>query len=716
MGLPIVQGTVPTADDFNLLQPRAHDGADVGDYLDGMRPMTALAQLTEYSGTATAVRMIVSENVLFYKRDDNDITSPANPDGSVLVDLLGRRWKRLQGDVTAEVLALRETVVQAAEEVLAAKEIVLGSQISGTVGFVVFADMTLAYPDKTVALVGNDPDHTKNTWYVKSGASGAGAWIPALSLLLAALTATSLTIGAVTINSQTAAGYLRATIDSYGRLQRGTKLDGSEYIDKMLARVLSADAATVTALTISRLLIGPITSMAETWSAKSRAKTDAFGRMSYWEQDDGSIGISKLRDGAGQLVYSQLLVIKATADTALTAAASGGASDFRRTMVAAQSAWGQYPRPSLAVPPTLTLSAANPAAPADTTLTAWNAAGKWRTTGGFTSQYGANSYLQWKSSSPNGNAGGMTRAGGTSLETVQTGTAISIRLRGAGGPLRVLVGDAQGKHLAYVSKAFITPPSDGNAYQLLIDWGAVSATRTVVIEGNGAFQFGGIYVKTGESITAPAGVKPLVCAMGSSITEMDNSWARWLGYLLGADVYNVGVGSSGIVNPGVAPKVKQIDRSNDFTVGAFLLGIEEAGVNDSGDASYSAPTYAAVMGEFAAAYRLVLDAWFTAHPASPFIAWGPFWPNDAPTANIYRIRDAKQRVCSEYPLAFYVDTLQPGNIIKGNPIAGTYPATDYFAPYVASPASDTTHPIEPGSEFLGQAIFSPVDCLIRTRF
>ena len=113
MGLPIIQGTVPNADDFNLFQSKSHDGLNVEDYLDGMRPMTALIQLQEYQGSARMVRMIVSENVLFYKRDDNDISSPADVNGSVILDALERRWKRLYGDVTAtiaEILAETETV------------------------------------------------------------------------------------------------------------------------------------------------------------------------------------------------------------------------------------------------------------------------------------------------------------------------------------------------------------------------------------------------------------------------------------------------------------------------------------------------------------------------------------------------------------------------------------------------------------------------------
>jgi len=435
------------------------------------------------------------------------------------------------------------------------------------------------------------------------------------------------------------------------------------------------------------------------------AIADSEGRTAFGID---SVGRTRVKDALTfdgvSLAATALIAAQALAD-----AQSGGASQFRRAMVAARSQWGFFPRPQMDDAPTLTLVQSG-ATPAGTTLFSWSATGLWRTTGGFTSQFGGNPYLQWKSKSPNGNAGGFTAAGGVALETVHTGTVLHVKLRGAGGQVRVLVGDANGRRMGYVSKTAVAPNPDGAQWILTIDFGVVSATRTILIEGDGALQFGGLWVAAGESIAAPSGTKPLVCCIGTSITEHHNSWARTFGYMLGADVYNVGVGSSGVLNPGTSPRVKQMDRSNDLTVGNFLLGVDENGINDTGDALYSAATYNAVVREFGDEYRRILDAWFTAHPNSPFIGWGPYWPNEGPVANAYRIRDAKQRVISEYPLAAFIDTLTPGNLIQGNVTSGTYPAADFLDP------GDTTHPIEPGAEFIGLHIFDQADRLIRTVF
>lgn len=440
------------------------------------------------------------------------------------------------------------------------------------------------------------------------------------------------------------------------------------------------------------------------------AVVDKEGRIALALLKDGRTRVKDVITASG----ASLEETAGVAQEALVLAASSGSSEFRRAMIEARSRWGQYPKPYMTAPPTLTLTKSADT-PAGTMLLGWNETGRWRTSGGFTSQYGLNPYLQWKSKSPNGNSAGFTAAGGVAIETTHTGTVLHVKLRGAGGAIRVLVGDADGRNLAYVSKTAIAPAADGQMYRLTIDFASVSATRTIIIEGDGALQFGGLWVKTGETVTAPAGVKPLVCCMGTSITEASNSWARWIGYLLGADVYNTGVGSSGILNPGTSPRVKQMDRSQDFTTAAFVLGIDENGINDTGDALYTDTSYAGVVRQFGDEYRRVLDAWFTAHPDSPFIGWGPFWPNDGPVANAYRLRDAKQRVISEYPLAAFIDTLAPNNIIKGSVAGGTYPAKDYFAPYVAG-VSDTTHPIEPGQEYVGLTVFDSVDTLIRTRF
>ena len=418
--------------------------------------------------------------------------------------------------------------------------------------------------------------------------------------------------------------------------------------------------------------------------------------------DDGRIGLGVTPDGDAKAKDFVTHGGVSLADTA--------GSVLRRAVLSARSEWGGFPRPGMDTPPTLTLTQTG-TTPAGTSLLAYNSVGYWRTEGGFTSQYGANPYLQFKCSSPLGNVSGWTASnqgnGAAKVETIFTGTVLRIKLRGNGTALRVLVGDASGQNYEYAATSFLTAPGDGLPYILEIDFGT-SGTRAVIVEGQGTFQFGGMYVATGDSVVAPAGSKPLVCCLGTSVTENYLSWALWLSYTMGWDVYNVGVGASGILADSNGTRTKQIDRSNDFTVGDFVLGIDENGINDDNAALYSAYDYATVKTEFGTAYREVIDAWFAAHPESPFIGWGPFWPHATPTPTLYAIRDAKREVLAEYPLTAFVDTLTP-SIIGGRRSEGTYPASTYIS-------ADNTHPNETGQKFIGLHLDARVHDLLKTIF
>lgn len=381
-----------------------------------------------------------------------------------------------------------------------------------------------------------------------------------------------------------------------------------------------------------------------------------------------------------------------------------GATDS--PLIMSRSTFGFWPRAVANDAPTLAL-VQDSATPSGTTLVSWNDVSSWRTFGGFTSQYGANPFLQWKCRSPTGNTTGWTAsaqgAGGQGFETIFTGTVLKVKLRGNGSSVRVLVGSAMGTDYAYASETILHPSSDGLQWILTITF-ASSATRRINIEGTN-LQFGGLWVASGDSVKKPSGTKPLVCCLGTSVTEAWNSWAHWLGYRLGFDVYNVGVGACGIFADSGGTRSVQIDRSNDFTIGDFALGVDENGINDDNASYFSAYDYATVLAEFMPAYRQVVEAWFTAHPDSPFIGWGPFWPNATPTETLYAIRDAKQRVLSEYPLGRFVDTLTP-SMMQGKRQDSTFPALDYIQ-------SDNTHPNETGQRFIGLRLADAVAAVIR---
>ncbi|MCD1621026.1 SGNH/GDSL hydrolase family protein [Salipiger manganoxidans] len=431
-----------------------------------------------------------------------------------------------------------------------------------------------------------------------------------------------------------------------------------------------------------------------------RSTTNSTSAAIVMPDDSGRIGLQVTSDGAVQARDH------VTNDGVSLSDLAGSAA--RRTLLAARARTGGLPRPDMDSPPTLTLTQ-TASAPAGTTLLQYDAQGYWRTEGGFASQYGVNPYLQFKCRSPLGNTVGWTSstqgAGAIKIITRHSGDSIAVRVRGNGTDIRVLVGDAQGRAMQYVSVNPINVAGDGLPYVLAIDF-ATTAHRSIVIEGSGTLQFGGIYLASGQYLAPPSRANPLVCALGTSVTEEYFSWALWLSYVMGWDVYNTGVGACGILADASGARSTQIQRSNDFTVGDFVLGIDENGINDDNSGLYSAYDYATVKSEFGAAYRNFVEAWFAAHPNSPLIGWGPFWPHATPTRTLYAIRDAKQQVLSEYPLTAFIDTLTP-SMIQGRRSDGTYPAADYIKP-------DNTHPNEDGQLFIGERLSAEVERTLRT--
>lgn len=495
--------------------------------------------------------------------------------------------------------------------------------------------------------------------------------------------------GAVISTGKDYSGWGRVWGDSYGRVAAGIKPDGTFYIKQ-----ISLPSATIAELITNTITQGA-TVIAETGRTADYSKVllDSYGRISEATKHSGGKVIAKLFDNQGRNVYTRLQDAIDTADSALTLAVSGGASAFKQAMVSARAAHGFWPRPTMTTPPTLTLTGGSPAAPMGFSLRVWNSTTSWRTLGGFTSQFGGNPFLQWRNISPTGNASGFSSNLGCAVEFTHTGTEFYIYLRGNGAGVRVIVDNALAN-----SNRLLTS-SDGEGWLLRVDFTAIgSATRKIRIESAG-MQFGGVYIKAGETIAKPTSADPpKVCVLGTSITEGGETgqpmggYAWWLARQLGIDAYACGVGGAGIINPGTS-RVKQLDRSNDYTVGDFVLCIDENGVNDT------AYTYQAFLDE----YRRNLDAWFTAHPASPWIGWGPFWPNSAPTADVYKIRDAKQQAIAEYPMAAFIDTLDIG------PFVPSVMQTEYIN-------TDNTHPKYLGAQHIGARLFNDVDTIIRTRF
>lgn len=72
----------------------SYDGGTVQDVLDSAKPMADYAALRAYTGRATSVRITQTGLAGFFARVAGDASSPDNG-GTIIVDALGRRWRRL---------------------------------------------------------------------------------------------------------------------------------------------------------------------------------------------------------------------------------------------------------------------------------------------------------------------------------------------------------------------------------------------------------------------------------------------------------------------------------------------------------------------------------------------------------------------------------------------------------------------------------------------
>lgn len=75
----------------------SYDSITAQDVFDSVRPMANYTALRSYTGRATSVRIAQTGLAGFFARDASDATSADNG-GTIIVDALGRRWKRLYSE------------------------------------------------------------------------------------------------------------------------------------------------------------------------------------------------------------------------------------------------------------------------------------------------------------------------------------------------------------------------------------------------------------------------------------------------------------------------------------------------------------------------------------------------------------------------------------------------------------------------------------------
>lgn len=398
----------------------------------------------------------------------------------------------------------------------------------------------------------------------------------------------------------------------------------------------------------------------------------------------------------------KIAAVQGGANVAVTPAqlaAHAGASDFQRQMRAAMKNGFTPERTPRSDAPTASLTSTpgyDP--PSGFVAYDWTTTGYFRTRGGFTRQYGSNLFLEFACCSPLGNGEPHQFCNRAFLETIHTGAKIHAMIRGNLTAYRWIVDGA------YVDTALTWTPNDGNFYLATLDFGGASATRSVILETDGTVRFHAFFVGPSDTLTEPTGALPRVHLAGTSLIERPFGWSLPFTYRLGVDGWNCGIGSSGILQPGLGGRVKMRDRSIDYTGHAFDALFLEGIINDTDPALYADTSYTAVEKAMRDEVRRNIDLWAAAQGEKPFIATG-YWPTKGVVDLAWPVNDGLRQACSEYRFAWYSDPFEPAGYLW--PVEAALGTDGYFAyapgkywfgddPSIGV-GPDSTHPNEYGA-------------------
>lgn len=503
------------------------------------------------------------------------------------------------------------------------------------------------------------------------------------------------------------ANWRRAWTDQYGRLAAGIKKSGAFFATR-----LEAISATVTSLSAGAIATSSVTiGFASRVLSSSRlflsVTTDRYGRIMQGGRADGSVQISKLRDGSGALVYPQVAQAKADAATALTTAnaalAASGSSAARQALKAAL-AWGQYPR-LMTMAATVTIGANGGA----TTITGSALTGP--SNAAFTYLYGAPEaagatyplYLFYNVVSIR--YGAVKASNAMGVEWMQPGEEFELLLYGNGGGFRLFIEDR------LLQDANFGPlPADGGLYLVRVDKAA--GTHRIRWEGRGGF--GGVRAVPAN---APAGQNrayPIVTLLGDSGWEGTGKEVEGggqgvvMGRALGWNVYSAGLGGTGWKNPGASPKVNMADRAGtDLVVANAVMGVIPASINDG---SYT-------IAELRAQGEAMYDLWQATNPGKPLVFMGPWVPKGTPPGNIttWKIDEAARQTAWSLRCP-YLETLIP-NPITGDGLSWSPSSTSLAGNsdrYSGVAPSDPTHSPQVGHDFRGLVWANPFKRIILT--
>jgi lysophospholipase L1-like esterase len=246
-------------------------------------------------------------------------------------------------------------------------------------------------------------------------------------------------------------------------------------------------------------------------------------------------------------------------------------------------------------------------------------------------------------------------------------------------------------------------PSDGNPYWFTVTFGT-AATRTITLRN--AYGFYGVYLPITNDFFSQRAPGSRMVVLGDSFTEQtytsDSQCAGVVSQLQTLlpqfDIWALGEGGTGFVNPGPSGRTNFVGRAGDVINAAPQYVLIYGGINDTGfstDTTTTNPVYINATN--------LLFTLQAALPAAKFVVIGPQWPRTPGPigdSNVFNCSILLSNACGVCNVP-YVNPIAPPWItgVVTTPNSGN--ADVYTSP------TDFTHPTIPaGAKFLANQIVS----------
>jgi hypothetical protein len=246
-------------------------------------------------------------------------------------------------------------------------------------------------------------------------------------------------------------------------------------------------------------------------------------------------------------------------------------------------------------------------------------------------------------------------------------------------------------------------PSDGNPYWFTVTFGT-AATRTITIKNPYAFY--GVYLPITNGFFLPRAVSSRMVVLGDSFVEQSyTADSQCLGLvsqmqtlLPQFDIWALGEGGTGFVNPGPSGRTNFVGRAGDVINAAPQYVLIYGGINDIGfstDTTATNPVYVNATN--------LLFTLQAALPTAKFTVIGPQWPR-TPSANgdpnVFNCSILLSNACFVCNVP-YVDPIAQSWITGDVTVPNSGNADIYTSP------TDFTHPTVPsGAKYLANQIVS----------